>query len=125
MKNWGDVLRYPFDKFKLGTGYGVAGSRWRCGWHSGQDFSSVAAGGDGLVYPLYRGEVARITSRSSYGNCVYVRHSDGYLTLYAHLKAIYVRVGMEVDEKFTGILLSPLDNTKAATRYWVAVYFCL
>ena len=92
-------MRYSFDKFRLGTLYGVKGGAWKCGWHSGLDMVSVAAGGDGLVYPLYGGEVAKIGRSGSYGNCVYVRHPDGCMTLYAHLKSVYVKVGMEVSEK--------------------------
>ena len=92
-------MRYPFDKFSLGTRYGEPGGSWKCGWHSGLDMVSVAVGGDGLVYPLYKGEVAKIGHRGSYGKCVYVRHPDGFITLYAHLRDVYVKVGMEVSEK--------------------------
>ncbi|MBQ3199070.1 MAG: M23 family metallopeptidase [Firmicutes bacterium] len=92
-------MRYPFDKFGLGTRYGEQGESWKCGWHSGLDMVSVAAGGDGLVYPLYAGVVYKVGHSGSYGNCVYVRHADGYMTLYAHLRDVYVKVGMEVNEK--------------------------
>lgn len=92
-------MRFPFDRYRLGTEYGVKGKAWRCGWHSGLDMVSVAAGGDGLVYPIYGGEVVRVSRSGSYGNCVYVRHPDGYLTLYAHLRDVYVRQGMAVSEK--------------------------
>lgn len=91
-------MRYPFDIFREGTEYGRAGKCWRCGWHSGWDMVSVAAGGDGLVYPLYGGDVIRIGRGGSYGNCVYVRHPDGYMTLYAHLRDVYVKKGMTVRE---------------------------
>ena len=92
-------MRYPFDRFRLGTAYGVKGKTWRCGFHSGLDLVSVAAGGDGLVYPVYDGEVLRVARGGSYGNCVYVRHPDGYVTLYAHLRDVYVKKGMKVGEK--------------------------
>lgn len=91
-------MRYPFDKYRLGTGYGAKGSLWRAGWHSGQDFISVSFGGDGLVYPLYAGRVLRVSRSGSYGNCVQVRHADGYITLYAHLRTVYVRAGQKVGE---------------------------
>ncbi len=91
-------MRYPFDKYRLGTGYGAKGGLWRAGWHSGQDFISVSFGGDGLVYPLYEGRVLRVSRGGSYGNCVQVRHADGYLTLYAHLRTVYVRAGQKVGE---------------------------
>ena len=53
-------MRYPFDKYRLGTRYGAKGRFWKAGWHSGQDFISISFGGDGLVYPLYAGEVLRV-----------------------------------------------------------------
>lgn len=92
-------MRYPFDVYRLGTPYGQKGTYWKCGYHSGQDFISVAAGGDGLIYPISKGVVSKITTTGSYGNCVYVTHSNGYVTLYAHMKTIYVKRNMKVDEK--------------------------
>lgn len=91
-------MQYPFKKFRLGTSYGTVGRLWQAGWHSGQDFISVAVGGDGLVYPLYAGQVQKVGRGGSYGNCVYVKHADGYLTLYAHLRTVYVRAGQKVNE---------------------------
>ena len=92
-------MRYPFNKYKLGTKYGSKGKYWKCGFHSGQDFLSANYGGDGLIYPLYEGYVLKVTSSGSYGNCVYVQHNDGYLTLYAHMRTVYVKPGMRVDEQ--------------------------
>ena len=66
---------------------------------SGQDFLSANYGGDGVVYPIYAGQVLKVTSGGSYGNCVQVRHSDGYISLYAHLRIVYVKPGMRVDEQ--------------------------
>lgn len=92
-------MRYPFNKYRLGTYYGSKGNLWKCGFHSGQDFLSANYGGDGQIYPLYAGRVQKVTSGSSYGNCVYVQHPDGYITLYAHMKTVYVKAGQSVDEK--------------------------
>lgn len=91
-------MRYPFDKFVLGTRYSTKGKAWKCGWHSGVDFKSTNYGGDGKIYPLYAGMVQKITTQGSYGNCVYVKHPDGYVTLYAHMKKFLVRVGQQVTE---------------------------
>lgn len=91
-------MRYPFDRFSLGTGYGVKGSQWASGFHSGADFRSTAVGGDGRIYPLYAGVVQKVTTGGSYGNCVYIKHPDGYVTLYAHMKTVYVKVGQQVTE---------------------------
>lgn len=92
-------MRYPFDKYKLGTRFGAAGNLWKCGYHSGQDFLSANYGGDGVVYPIYAGQVLKVTSSGSYGNCVQVKHADGYISLYAHLRIVYVKPGMRVDEQ--------------------------
>ncbi len=92
-------MRYPFNKYKLGTKYGSKGKYWKCGFHSGLDFLSANYGGDGLIYPLYEGYVLKVTSSGSYGNCVYVQHSDGFITLYAHMRTVYVKPGMRVDEQ--------------------------
>lgn len=91
-------MRFPFTKYRLGTRYGARGRFWQCGWHSGLDLLSAAYGGDGLVYPLYAGTVYKIGKSGSYGNSVWIRHSDGYITLYAHLKTVYVRKNMPVTE---------------------------
>ena len=92
-------MRYPFDRYVLGTRYGSKGKYWKCGWHSGLDLLSANYGGDGLIYPLYAGKVQKITFSSSYGNCVYVQHPDGYVTLYAHMRIVYVKTGQSVTEK--------------------------
>lgn len=91
-------MRYPFEHFRLGTRYGTKGKYWKCGWHSGLDLLSAAYGGDGLVYPLCGGQVMKVAKSDSYGNYVMVKHEGGYVTLYAHLRTVYVRNGMMVGE---------------------------
>ncbi|MCM1136334.1 MAG: M23 family metallopeptidase [Clostridium sp.] len=92
-------MRYPFDTYRIGTRYGVKGKLWSCGWHSGQDFLSAKYGGDGVVYPLYAGTVLKAATNAAYGNYVQVKHPDGYVTLYAHMRIVYVKPGMRVDEQ--------------------------
>ena len=90
--------QYPFKgRYKRGTCFGKAGRYWRCGYHAGADFKSTNYGGDGVVYPICSGRVEKITQIGSYGNCVYLRHDDGYLSLYAHLSKIAVKKGQRVD----------------------------
>lgn len=91
-------MRYPFDRYKLGTKYGARGKYWKCGFHSGLDLLSANYGGDGCIYPLYAGRVLKVTSSGAYGNCVYVQHNDGYITLYAHMRTVYVKSGQSVSE---------------------------
>ena len=58
---------------------------------------SLAAGGDGKVYPVAPGKVIRrVMGDVSYGNYVTVQHEDGMLSLYAHLKSIAVTLGQAV-----------------------------
>ena len=91
-------MRYPFDKYVLGTKFGKKGKLWSCGYHSGLDLKSTNYGGNGKIYPLYEGTVQKVTSGGSYGNCVYIKHPDGYVTLYAHMKRVNVRAGQKVNE---------------------------
>lgn len=92
-------MRYPFNTYRLGTRFGAKGKSWKCGWHSGQDFLSAKYGGDGVVYPIYAGQVLKVSSGGAYGNCVQVKHADGYISLYAHLRIVYVKPGTRVDEQ--------------------------
>lgn len=92
-------MRYPFETYRLGTRFGSKGRLWKCGYHSGQDFLSANYGGDGLIYPIYAGQVLKVTKSGAYGNCVQVKHADGYISLYAHLRQVYVKPGMWVDEQ--------------------------
>ena len=92
-------MRYPFDKFVLGTRFGVKGKLWKAGYHSGVDFKSKKYGGDGKIYPINFGSVWRVTTEGSYGNCVYVKHLDGFISLYAHMSKILVKVGQQVTER--------------------------
>lgn len=92
-------MRYPFEIYRLGTRFGSKGKSWKCGWHSGLDLLSANYGGDGVVYPIYAGQVLKVTKSGAYGNCVQVKHSDGYISLYAHLRSLYVKPGMWVDEQ--------------------------
>ena len=92
-------MRYPFDKYRTGTRYGQKGSLWKCGWHSGQDFLSANYGGDGIIYPIMHGVVEKVAHSASYGNYVMVRHPEGYVSLYAHMKTVYIKKGTVVTER--------------------------
>lgn len=90
--------QYPFkSRFVFGTKYGVKGTSWKCGWHSGIDLKSTNYGGDGRVYPIAAGVVQEIDNAGSYGKHIYILHDDGYLSLYAHLSKINVTQGQRVD----------------------------
>lgn len=80
------IYQYPFrEPYKITCPFGKKGTSWKCGYHSGLDLVSVAAGGDGLVHPVAAGTVLKTGYSAAYGNYVSVQHPDGYLSLYAHL----------------------------------------
>lgn len=91
--------RFPFHStFVTGTQYGVKGTAWKCGWHSGLDLKSANYGGDGKVYPIADGVVVSAGWTSAYGYNVRIQHDDGYLSLYAHLSTMKVRAGQTVTQ---------------------------
>jgi septal ring factor EnvC (AmiA/AmiB activator) len=48
------------------------------------------------VQSIYKGEIVRIFDMPTYQNCVMVKHGD-YFTVYAYLKSVAVREGMEIN----------------------------
>jgi murein DD-endopeptidase MepM/ murein hydrolase activator NlpD len=69
---------------RVSTPYGVRGSMWSSGFHTGADFSAptgtqIRAAGPGTVVASSGG--------SSYGIHVIIRHADGKYTLYAHMSS--------------------------------------
>lgn len=88
---------YPFHgSWKLTCPFGKQGS-WACGWHTGVDYVGQS---DRNVYAVSDGTVSKITTNGSYGHCVYVKHDDGMLSVYAHLKAGSIAV--KANQKVTG-----------------------
>ncbi|MGP3967943.1 M23 family metallopeptidase [Streptomyces sp. 6N223] len=77
----------------LGTAYGVAGSMWSSGYHTGVDFP-VATGTP--VVSIGSGEVVSAGDGGAYGNEVVILHPDGHYSQYAHLSSISVGVGQQV-----------------------------
>ncbi|MGP4113966.1 M23 family metallopeptidase [Streptomyces sp. 4N509B] len=75
------------------TGYGVAGSLWSSGYHTGTDFS--AASGTPVV-SIAAGEVVKAGDGGAYGNEIVILHADGHYSQYAHLSSISVSVGQQV-----------------------------
>jgi murein DD-endopeptidase MepM/ murein hydrolase activator NlpD len=76
---------------RITTPFGKKGS-WQCGWHIGIDL----VGTDKRIYPITDGVVIRAGDGGSYGNHVRIKHSNGYISLYAHLRHINVKVGQSV-----------------------------
>ncbi|MFD7597508.1 peptidoglycan DD-metalloendopeptidase family protein [Kitasatospora sp. NPDC059812] len=83
----------PLASPKLGTAYGVAGSMWASGHHTGQDF--VASTGTPLR-AVGNGVVVKAGNGGAYGNEVEIKLADGHFAEYAHLSSIGVKIGQAV-----------------------------
>ncbi|MEV0535165.1 LysM peptidoglycan-binding domain-containing M23 family metallopeptidase [Kitasatospora sp. NPDC050463] len=83
----------PVANPKLGTAYGVAGSMWASGHHTGADF--VASTGTPLR-AIAAGTVVKAGNGGAYGNEVEIKLADGKYAQYAHLSSIGVTVGQTV-----------------------------
>ncbi|MBQ9014056.1 MAG: M23 family metallopeptidase [Bacilli bacterium] len=68
------------------NGYGVKGSLWSRGYHTGVDYGG---GTDGMtIYPIGSGTVHCVSCMgSSFGNHVVIDHGNGYYSLYAHMRS--------------------------------------
>ncbi|MFI8829217.1 transglycosylase family protein [Streptomyces sp. NPDC053431] len=79
---------------EITTQYGIAGSMWSSGHHTGVDFA-VPMGTP--VNSVSAGTVVSAGWGGAYGNEVIIRHSaDGRYSQYAHLSSLDVSVGDEV-----------------------------
>ena len=79
-------FQWPTGTHRLNQGY----SRWHHGIDIDADTGDpISAAGSGTV--IYAG-----WNRSGYGNFVKIDHGNGYVTCYAHLSKIQVRVGQTV-----------------------------
>ncbi|MBP0450934.1 peptidoglycan DD-metalloendopeptidase family protein [Kitasatospora sp. RG8] len=83
----------PIANPKLGTAYGVAGSMWASGHHTGADF--VASTGTPLR-AVAAGTVVKAGNGGAYGNEVEIKLADGKYAQYAHLSSIGVKIGQTV-----------------------------
>ena len=67
------------------------------GWKGGEN-DYVLAHSDGKVVFLQKGQKhnTKAKGNASYGNCVKIKHDNGYYTLYAHLEYTSVRKGQRI-----------------------------
>ncbi|MFK4186891.1 transglycosylase family protein [Streptomyces sparsogenes] len=77
----------------VGTAWGVPGSHWSSGHHTGVDFP-VATGTQ--VRAVGSAEVVAAGWGGAYGYQVVLRHPDGMYTQYAHMSSLSVHVGQKV-----------------------------
>lgn len=78
---------------KQGTAYGVAGSMWSSGHHTGVDFA-VPTGTS--LKAVAAGTVVKAGPGGAYGNEVVIKLADGKYAQYAHLSSISVSAGQAV-----------------------------
>ncbi|MER7759863.1 transglycosylase family protein [Streptomyces sp. NPDC097619] len=78
----------------IGTPYHQSGSSWSSGYHTGVDFR-VPTGTS--VKAVSAGEVVSAGWAGAYGYEVVIRHTDGKYSQYAHLSALSVRAGQQVN----------------------------
>ena len=67
-------------------------TRWGV-FHYGIDIAAP------MMTPIYaagNGTVMRAGSANGFGQAVYIQHADGWVTVYGHMKAIYVSTGQRV-----------------------------
>jgi murein DD-endopeptidase MepM/ murein hydrolase activator NlpD len=62
--------------------------------HKGVDISGPIGA---PVKAMAKGEVEFAGRRGGFGNCIMIKHANGYETLYGHLSKILVHVGQKVD----------------------------
>jgi murein DD-endopeptidase MepM/ murein hydrolase activator NlpD len=77
-----------------GTPYRKSGSAWSSGYHTGVDFP-VPTGTS--VKAVSSGRVVSAGWAGAYGYQVVIRHTDGKYSQYAHLSAVSVRAGQQVN----------------------------
>lgn len=70
----------------------------------------VIAHSDGVVIWIQTGQKnnPKATGNASYGNCVKIKHSNGYYTLYAHLQDVKVKLNEKVSK---GQVIGYMGNT--------------
>lgn len=83
----------PIEGGVITTAYGVGGSNWSSGYHTGSDFAAPTGTS---VLAASSGTVTAAGWAGAYGNQITVQHPDGSETTYSHLSAIDVSVGQEV-----------------------------
>ncbi|WP_323181842.1 protein kinase [Streptomyces sp. NBC_01408] len=79
---------------RLGALYQATGSQWAAGYHTGVDFLTPSGT---AVRAMAAGTVISAGWAGSFGFQVILRHPDGIHSQYAHLSAIAVRSGQNVD----------------------------
>ncbi|CAK7288689.1 peptidoglycan DD-metalloendopeptidase family protein [Streptomyces misionensis] len=87
---WIKPVNVPF-----GTRFGVKGSMWSSGQHTGLDFPAAVGT---KVVAVDNGTVSQVTNGGPYGKHVMVNHGGGLQSLYAHMSAIAAKMGAGIKQ---------------------------
>jgi hypothetical protein len=85
---WVKPVNVPY-----GTRFGVAGSMWSSGHHTGLDFPAAIGT---AVKAVAGGTVSSVGTAGPYGNHLEISHGGGLSSLYAHLSKILVGLNQHV-----------------------------
>ena len=102
---------WPVSNNRIGTGYGVSGSYWSSGYHTGVDFP-VGAGTP--VYAVGDGQVFDTGYNSAYGNFVEIYHGNNVYSFYAHASRVNVSKGQAVTKGQQIMLSGATGNVTGA-----------
>lgn len=91
------------------TPYSSAHRAVDLGWHDNA-YDNILAHSEGVVVFCQTGipNDKGSSGNRSYGNCVKIKHPNGYYTLYAHLSSVAVSYGQTVK---TGQIIGKMGNT--------------
>ncbi|WP_328896403.1 peptidoglycan DD-metalloendopeptidase family protein [Streptomyces sp. NBC_00236] len=87
---WAKPVNVPY-----GTRFGVAGSMWSSGHHTGLDFPAATGT---AIRAVADGNVSQATSGGPYGNHAMINHGGGLASLYAHMSKMLTSVGAAVKQ---------------------------
>lgn len=85
---------------KISNGYSLIHKAVDISHHANEEDNKVLAHSKGIVIWVQTGQKHNLKAKgnASYGNCVKIKHPNGYYTLYAHLKEVYVTEGESVSK---------------------------
>ncbi|QCX81280.1 Murein DD-endopeptidase MepM [Streptomyces sp. YIM 121038] len=88
----GGAWSKPVDA-RFGTRFGVRGSMWSSGRHTGLDFPAAVGT---AVKAVADGTIAKTANGGPYGKHIVINHGSGLQSLYAHMSAILMKQGRGV-----------------------------
>lgn len=102
---------WPVQNNRIGTGYGVSGSYWSSGYHTGVDFP---VGTGTPVYAVGNGQVFDTGYNKAYGNYVEIYHGNNVYSFYAHASSVSVSKGQTVTKGQQIMLSGATGNVTGA-----------